>query len=261
MTAMRLRAPLGTKGPGATPLAAGVAALVLAAGAAGCGGSSDTKTQSSSSSPSHSETIGAIAAGYLGISRAQLRHELAKGRSLAQIAESKGRTPKSLAEAILKVHLKRLEAEVKSGAISQAQLETRMASQRRHVEIRLERAGSVAVSVVTSAAEHYLHMSEARLRAERAKGLSLAQIAASVPGRSAAGLIDAVVAAEQARLRAAGNDTGAGAPSPAQIKRRATLVVDHKPVSSTGKGGGKKHSSAKSSESESSGSQASSEGG
>ncbi len=222
---------------------ASLAALLVVAGAAGCGGgSTSTSTQQPANGAKvHGETIGAIAAAYLGISRAQLRHELARGRTLADIANSTpGHTAKALGEAILKVRLARLEAAVKEGKLSKAQLETRMATERRHVELRMEHADVVAVSVVAATAAHYLHLSEARLRAERAKGRSLAQVAASVPGRSASGLVAAIVAAEQARLRRAGHASGSGAPSAAVLRRRITVIVFHKPATATGKGKGHK---------------------
>lgn len=221
----------------------GLGALVVAAGAAGCGGgSTTTSTQPAGGGKTHGETIGAVAAGYLGISRAQLHHELARGRTLAEVANSTpGHTAKGLAEAILKVRLARLESEVKEGKLSQAQLETRMTTEKRHVENRLAHADVVAVSVVAAAAAHYLHVSEARLRAERAKGRSLAQVAASVPGHSAKGLVAAIVAAEQARLRRSGHAAGSGAPSAAELRRRVTIVVFHKPTTATGKSKGKEH--------------------
>lgn len=246
-------------------LLAMIAILAVAAGAAGCGGGStaSTTTQSPGTSDVHTETIGAIAAAYLGITRAQLHAQLARGRTLAQIAEStSGHSAKGLGEAILKSRLKRLEAEVKKGTISQAQLATRMATERRHVELRLERADAVAISVVAATAIRYLGVSEGRLRAERAKGRSLAQIASSSPGHSASGLLDAIVAAEEAQLRKAGHAKGVGAPSLRELRRRVSVIVYHKPVGGSAKAG--KHAGKGSGEAaggESASGQASSEGG
>jgi hypothetical protein len=51
-----------------------------------------------------------------------------------------------------------------------------------------------------AAASAYLGVSEAQLRGDLSSGKSLAQVAAATPGRSAAGLIEAIVGARRARL-------------------------------------------------------------
>jgi hypothetical protein len=67
-----------------------------------------------------------------------------------------------------------------------------------------------------SPAAAYLGVGEAQLRSEVRSGRSLAQIAASTPGRSAAGLIEAIVAARKSRLQA----------QLASLKTRVTAQVE-----------------------------------
>src|SRR5207245_9230585 len=54
-----------------------------------------------------------------------------------------------------------------------------------------------------SPAASYLGLSPARLRADLAAGMTLAQIADATPGKSTRGLIDALIASRRARLAAA----------------------------------------------------------
>jgi hypothetical protein len=77
---------------------------------------------------------------------------------------------------------------------------------------------------------HYLGISPAQLRSELQSGKSLAQIADATGGKSAAGLIETIVAARRARLKAwvaAGVLTQAQANTRlANMTRRATAMVN-----------------------------------
>ena len=147
------------------------------------------------------------AAGYLGVPPARLARELraGSGHTLAQIAVASGRTEAGLIAAIVAARRARLAA----GA---DRLESRVTS-----EVRRAHFGSDV-----GALRAYLGVTPARLRALRVPGTTLAKIADSLPGKSAAGLTAALVAAGEARLEralSAGTLTGAEA-----AKRRAALT-------------------------------------
>jgi hypothetical protein len=151
------------------------------------------------------------AADYLGVSTDQLTRELGSSRSLAQIADAhSGKSAQGLTEAIIasrKARLgklasrlpKRIGAEVartgrggagasgKGGSAAQAQ--------------GLSRLGLfTAAGHLGSAAADYLGLTPAQLRGQLQSGKTLAQLAEATPGKSKAGLIDALVAAKQERL-------------------------------------------------------------
>jgi hypothetical protein len=58
---------------------------------------------------------------YLGITQAQLRTELASGKSLAQIATAHGKDASGLVDAIVKAETAKLDQAVKAGKLTQAQ--------------------------------------------------------------------------------------------------------------------------------------------
>jgi hypothetical protein len=81
-----------------------------------------------------------------------------------------------------------------------------------------------------AAAASYLGITTTQLRKELQSGRTLAQIADATSGRSAAGLIDALVSPKAARLRAAVNANGPSAARDAKkltrLRRRVTAKVD-----------------------------------
>jgi hypothetical protein len=167
----------------------------------------------------------AAAAGYLGVTNAELRSELRSGRSLAQIAAATpGKSRAALIEAMLAAGRSRLAAAL-------AELPTRVGS----LVDRVPGTGSHAAPP----ALRYLGIKPRALRQELRSGRTLGQIADATPGRSAAGLIEALVAARTARLQAA---VAAGKLTPAQesrrlahLRRRVTAAVNaSRPV---GRGG------------------------
>lgn len=147
------------------------------------------------------------AAGYLGIPPAQLMQELTMpgGRTLAQVAVASGKSEAGLIAAIVAVRRARLNAVA-------ARLEKRVVAEVRRVHVRGD-AGALRA---------YLGVTPAQLRRLRVRGTTLAGIADSLPGKSAAGLITALVAAGEARLDRA---VSAGVITPAQAAtRRAALT-------------------------------------
>ncbi len=135
----------------------------------------------------------ATAAGYLGVSPAQLRGELRSGKSLAEIADATGgKSQAGLVEALEAAQRERLAADA--------------ASLPGRVSAEVNRVGGLAGARThhrrrgLSAAASYLGMSPAQLRADLRSGSTLAHIADTTGGRSEAGLIEALVAARKAAL-------------------------------------------------------------
>jgi len=206
----------------------GLVALVFAV--AGCGsgsGSGSSSTSTDSTVDLHGASMTAVAAHYLGIPASQVRSELESGRTLAELASSThGHSAKGLAEAILAARRERLETYVKAGKITQAQLETRLTAVTRRIQLRLVHMHASVAGVALHAAAQYLHITPAKLHAERQQGRSYAEIADSTPGHSAKGLETAIVAAAQARA----GGTGAGAPSKQTVERAVHSLVHRTPA-------------------------------
>lgn len=141
----------------------------------------------------------ATAAAYLGLSPAQLRSDLQSGKSLAQVAASApGKSAAGLIEALEAADRQKLTA-------AAAALPERVAAQVKraggpHPQAR--KAGHHGAQRVRtlSVAAQYLGLSTVELQQDLRSGTSLAQIANSTSGRSAAGLIEALVTARKAQL-------------------------------------------------------------
>jgi len=135
----------------------------------------------------------ATAAGYLGVSPAQLRGQLRSGKSLAEIADATGgRSQAGLIAAL--------------DAAGRQRLTEAGASLPSRVTAEVDRAGGLAGARTRhrgrglSAAASYLGVSPAQLRADLRSGKTLAQVANATGGRSQAGLVEALVAARKATL-------------------------------------------------------------
>ena len=63
------------------------------------------------------------AASYLGLSEAELRSQLAQGKTLAQIAKDRGKSVDGLVDALLKAADTKIDAAVKAGQLTQSQAE------------------------------------------------------------------------------------------------------------------------------------------
>lgn len=137
----------------------------------------------------------ALAARYLGITRAQLRRRL-RGETLAQVANATpGRSARGLEHALLAAR----SAEWSSHGVPAAEQSARAKRLRERIDRAMLRP--LAVSDLRIAAR-YLAISEAALRRELLAGRSLASIAGSKAGTSRAGLIAAIYAAHRKRLEA-----------------------------------------------------------
>jgi hypothetical protein len=179
----------------------------------------------------------AAAADYLGISAAELQRQLQSGRSLGQIAAATpGKSEAGLIDALVARKRKRLDvlsanlskrvgAEVNRSGGQAAGGALRAQSRPRH-----GRSGGPRRAGVLAAA--YLGVSPAQLRRELRGGKTLAEVAAATPGKSAAGLIDALLTAWKARLHAAVASGAIGQARAdmiaAKLNRRATILVNRR---------------------------------
>lgn len=186
----------------AAVLAGGAVAAVTAAGEGPLGHA----TSAGRAEHHRGDSNLAIAARYLGSSPTQLQSELGSGKTLAEIADAtSGKSAAGLIEALVKAKEARLAA-------ATAKLPERVA---REVNATGGRGrGSVAA--------HYLGLGAPQLRSELSSGKSLAQIADATAGKSAAGLIEAIVSAHKARLAAQVN---AGTLTTSQENARLAAVT------------------------------------
>lgn len=175
---------------------AGVLVAVLGGGGRGKLGSSPSGRRAVA------RTQVAGAAGYLGVSTAQLSGELRSGRSLAEVAAKKGRSPQGLVEALLAERATRLNAR---RGLTTAQRQHLLSLERAHLEVAVARHGPPVVIAGSNlrTAAMYLGVDPLTLRGELRKGRTLAQIADSTPRRSSSGLVAALVAGRKVALRSA----------------------------------------------------------
>jgi hypothetical protein len=152
----------------------------------------------------------ASAAGYLGVSTPQLKSELQSGKSLAQVAAATGGKSKAgLVDTLV--------------ASEKARLSAAVGSVRERVEQQVDRTGGRArprARVVAS----YLGLRPVEIQRQRRAGRSLAQIADATDGKSATGLIEAIVSARKATLAAR---VSAGKITPAQEQARLARLTKH----------------------------------
>jgi hypothetical protein len=156
----------------------------------------------------------ATAATYLGVPVPQLRGELQSGKSLAEIANAtSGKSSAGLVAVLLAAGREKL-------AKVQANLPKRVQALVNRVQVPGPRA----------VAAGYLGLKPAELASELRSGKTLAQIADATSGKSAAGLIDAIVAERKSALAArvaAGSLTQEQANSRlARLRSRVTAAVN-----------------------------------
>jgi hypothetical protein len=195
-------------------LAGGTAAVVVAAAG------SDHQSQSTGTIANRTDRRGhaggrgdvALAASYLGLAPAQIRRELRSGKTLAQVAAStSGKSVTGLIDAIVTARKTQLAAAVAAGRLTKSQAHARLEKLTRRVTLRVNRAHALeprpaALPGLVPAAA-YLGLRPAQLRSELRSGRTLAQVADATGGKSAAGLIAALVAVKKAKLAA---DVAAG---------------------------------------------------
>ena len=83
----------------------------------------------------HGRFIGKLdaAAGYLGLTEAQLRTQLESGKSLAQIAQAQGKSVSGLVDALVAAAKKRLDEAVAAGRLTKAQADEMLAGLRTRI--------------------------------------------------------------------------------------------------------------------------------
>jgi hypothetical protein len=139
------------------------------------------------------------AAGYLGLSTAQLRSDLQSGKSLGEIANATaGKSEAGLIEALEAADRQKLASA--STALS------------RRVAAEVSRVGGPPAGPARGTRRHglrartlsraagYLRVSAAQLRQSLQSGMTLAQVAKATNGKSEAGLVEALVAAAKTAL-------------------------------------------------------------
>jgi hypothetical protein len=157
------------------------------------------------------------AAAYLGVSPLRLQADLRAGKTLAEIAAAaSGKSEAGLIATLVAARKARLDA-------VSAKLTRRVTAEVNRVPGQGARA----------LARSYLGLTPPQLRGELRAGKTLAQIADATSGKSAAGLIAAIVTARQARLVAAvatGKLTRAQSDARAAgLQKRITRLVNRKP--------------------------------
>jgi hypothetical protein len=159
----------------------------------------------------------AAAATYLGIPQADLLTSLQSGKTLAQVAgATSGKTVAGLIDALVAAEKTELAAAVTAGRITQAQADQAAAGLTAHVTAEVNateparspggpgghghhgRGGDDFTAAAT-----YLGLTETALATQLQAGKTLAQVADATSGKSASGLIDALVAHETTELDAA----------------------------------------------------------
>jgi hypothetical protein len=175
----------------------------------------------------------AAAATYLGVTQADLLTSLQSGKTLAEVAgATSGKSVAGLIDALVAAEKTELAAAVAAGEITQAQADQMTSTLTAHVtaEVNGTRpargpgghgSGHGAHGDELTAAATYLGVTEAALMTQLQTGKTLAQVAEATSGKSAAGLIDALVAAEQTELAAA---VKAGTITQAQSDQIATTL-------------------------------------
>lgn len=207
------------------PLIAAVAVLLTGGAVAAMASGSTTTPRPAHrhgiSSPRGQRVLQA-AATYIGIPLESLVLELHSGKSLAQVATANGKTEAGLVQAL--------------ATTARAGLEQRLAQAIKQPGGL--RGGHARDHGLRLAAAIYLGTAPGELVAKLRAGLTLGQIADATPGRSRAGLIDALLAARNAktpnpllpRPKTAGGSRGG------RLRQRITAFVDRLHVAGSIKG-------------------------
>jgi ribosomal protein S13 len=159
----------------------------------------------------------ADAASYLGISQTALETALQSGKTLAQVADAtSGKSAAGLIDALVTAEKSELAAAVKAGELTQAQADQLTANLKAHETAEVngtfrghgpggpgDRHGGHGHGDGLAAAATYLGITQNALLTQLQSGKTLAQIADATSGKSTAGLVAALVAAEKTELAAA----------------------------------------------------------
>jgi hypothetical protein len=161
----------------------------------------------------------ATAAGYTGLTQSKLRKELRKGRSLAALAVASHHSVAGLVEAMVRERIRRIEAQVAAGTVSRAAATRRIARIRARVAARVAHSADFMPTLAVAVAAKYLGLSSAKLRAELRRGRSMAKLANATAGKSAEGLVKAVLGVRERELT-----RGAGTPAAPSLSGAKPLV-------------------------------------
>jgi hypothetical protein len=175
-----------------------------------------------------------VAAGYLGISTADLRRRLRSGLTLAQVADTgNGTSSGGLFHALLLAHA----AAIKRRGLSSGEERERLAAISHRLKNELGRARRGHSRELTLASG-YLGLEADALLSRLASGQSQAEIASATAGKSRSGLIKALTGPRERRLRAAAADhqlTATAAQAAIDTFRaRTTREVDRKDPAGAG---------------------------
>jgi hypothetical protein len=224
---------------------AAVLTLVLAGGAV----ASVAAVSEGSKRPRHARGVAvgrrdlAAASAYLGVSEEQLASDLRSGKSLAQVAQAiPGRSASGLVAALVSAKRERL-ATVGARAQARATAEVQRSGPGSLRTGRHRQPAGRGPSPSTGAhgalprtggrlgdaAASYLGVTPAQLESQLVKGRTLGQVADGIKGKSASGLVNALVAARREWITAS---VGAGRLTPeraksieARLLRRVTRLV------------------------------------
>lgn len=178
----------------------------------------------------------AAAATYLGVSQADLLTSLQSGKTLAQVAgATSGKSVAGLIDALVAAEKTEIAAAVTAGRLTQAQADQITAGLTAHVTAEVNGTapahgpggpggpgfGHGPGGDELTAAATYLGVTETALMTQLQAGKTLAQVADATSGKSAEGLIDALVAAEKTELAGA---VTAGTITQAQSDQIATTL-------------------------------------
>lgn len=146
----------------------------------------------------------AAAAGYLGVSEAQLRSDLQSGQSLAQVANATtGKSAAGLIDALVAEKKRRLAAMADSLTRRVTAEVNRTGGPRRGFAGAGHHPGIFGRRSLGLIAASYLGVPPAQVRSELRAGRTLAQIADATSGKSAAGLVQALILARREAVQGA----------------------------------------------------------
>src|SRR5436305_11838982 len=157
----------------------------------------------------------AAAVTYLGITQAALETQLRSGKTRAQIADAtSGKSASGLVDALVAAEKTEIQADVAAGHITQAQADQAISGLEARVTDMVDHTGPPhggpggpgGGGDELAAAAGYLGLSAGDLATQLQSGKTLAQVADATAGKSRAGLIAALVAAEKTELTQAVKD-------------------------------------------------------
>ncbi|HEX4435422.1 MAG TPA: hypothetical protein VH061_01380 [Solirubrobacteraceae bacterium] len=139
----------------------------------------------------------AVASGYLGIPASQIRSEIASGKTLAQIAAATpGKSEEGLVSALVAAGKQRLQsASTKLNERIQALVQGKPGEFQHHRLGAARRHNSLRAAAVA-----YLGIERKALAADLRSGKTLAEVADATPGKSSAGLSQALLETATKRL-------------------------------------------------------------